>query len=151
VLRTEREVLGLVRPRLLRTSLRSVRSMVGAASKLPEVQLGVVVPRTLVRRSVRSSALILPSSLMSAEKSARTLTRGLVVARVRRVVKLPLTSAVGVPGLVGWMEGWPAMARAALLTLAEKAGLEIQLVGLAGSWMSPFERSGREGTLWWTD
>ena len=60
---------GLVWPKLLRTSERSVRSMVGALSKLPSVQLGVVAPKWLrmVERSVRS---MWPSALASPRSSS---------------------------------------------------------------------------------
>src|SRR4051812_20454071 len=58
--------LGLVleRPKLLRTSERSVRSMVGALSKLPLVHWAVVAPKLFktVERSVRSTW---PSALVS--------------------------------------------------------------------------------------
>ena len=60
--------LGLVEPKLLRTSERSVRSMVAAPSKLPEVQATLVEPKLLrmVERSVRSTV---PSMLASPRSS----------------------------------------------------------------------------------
>ena len=59
---------GLERPKLLRASERSVRSMVGELSKLPAVQERVVWPKLLrmVERSVRSTW---PSSLASPRSS----------------------------------------------------------------------------------
>ena len=74
-------------PRALRTSLRSVRSMVGAPSKLPEVQAVEAVPR-LLRTMLRSLRSTLPSSLAS-PASARTKKE--TVSAVLSTTKLPVT------------------------------------------------------------
>ncbi len=58
---------GIDTPSWLRTSLRSLRSMVGAPSKLPLVQRDVVLPR-LLRTTLRSLRSTVPSSVASPMK-----------------------------------------------------------------------------------
>ena len=51
------DAFGLIRPKLLRTSERSVKSIVAALSKFPEVQAAVLAPKLLrtTERSLRST------------------------------------------------------------------------------------------------
>src|SRR6202012_5222285 len=57
-----------VAPKLLRTSERSVRSMVGWPSKLPDVQAEVVAPK-LLRTVERSERSTVPSAFVSPRSS----------------------------------------------------------------------------------
>ena len=85
VLSGEAMALGLKRPKLLRTSERSVRSMVEALSKLPAVQAEVVVPKLLrmVERSVRSTW---PSALASPRSSGARRRESVLTSRPWKVV-----------------------------------------------------------------
>ena len=79
------EALGMLAPKLLRRSERSVRSMVGALSKLPEVQAEVVAPKLLrmVERSVRSTW---PSMLASPRSSGARRRESVLTSRPWKVV-----------------------------------------------------------------